>query len=80
MKETSNMLESSITMIRGLVVQRTKVIGADFEGLIKSHDKANVFALLVPEETNYPSSPLLPLCRRTVKTEKRGRPAFREKD
>jgi hypothetical protein len=56
------------------------VIGADFGLLIKSHDKANGFALLVPEETNYPSPPFLPLRQRTVIPEKRGPPAFREKD
>jgi hypothetical protein len=41
--------------------QHTVVVGADLEGLLSSHNQANLVVLLVLEQSNVTSSSLLPL-------------------
>lgn len=50
------------------------MVGANFEGLISSHNKASLAVLLVLEQSHITSTALLPLLRASVELEKFGTP------
>ena len=56
--------------------ERTKVVGADLEGLVAAHNEADLARLLVLQQANLASPAFLPLVRARVEAEQFCAPVY----